>query len=124
MPGQKPGSEETVGGLPKGKQVVKPDNIEGLPEGHPTVHMTGRLEWTFGNTLQHGVYELMQNRWRAKVCPECGRYFIAQKTAQKHCSPKCYQEKKHKGSLDYYYRQGKDRREERRELEERKRKKR
>jgi len=106
-PGHRPGSGDTLGGLPKGRQVVRPDAIEGLPEGQPTVQMSGRIEWEFGCALQQAVYELMQSRWRAKVCPVCNRFFVAAKTAQKHCSPECYRMKKEKESLEYYHREGK-----------------
>jgi hypothetical protein len=114
VPGQSPGIANTLAGLPRGQQVVTPDDIAGLPEGQP-FHMTGRIGWKFGCTLQQAVYELMQSRWRMKVCPECSKFFVASKTAQKHCSPECYRAKKEKQSLDYYYREGQFRRQERRE---------
>jgi hypothetical protein len=85
----------------------------GLPQGQPTVSTTDRIEWIFGCTLQQAVSELMQCRWRAKICPECNKYFVAEKTAQKYCSPTCFHQKKVTQSLDYYYREGKDRRDRR-----------
>ena len=121
-----PEERHTIGGLPKGAKVEKPDAIEGLPRGEPTIQMTGRIEWTFGFVLQQAVYELTQQcRWRAKMCPVCGKYFVAKKTAQKHCSTTCYREKKIREALDFYHRPrgGKDRREERRELEKSKKRK-
>jgi hypothetical protein len=120
VPGQPPGFANTLGGLPKGQQVVIPDNIPGLPEGQP-FHMTGRIGWKFGCTLQQAVYELMQSRWRMKVCPVCNKFFVASKTAQKHCSPECYRAKKEKQSLDYYYSVGQFRRQERHEGRKKKR---
>jgi hypothetical protein len=114
--------QQAIGGLPMGDQVVKSDIFEGLPAGQPHVAITGRIEWVFGCILQQSTYEIMKFRWRMKVCPECKKFFVAKKTAQKHCSPLCYQRKKESASLEYYYREGKNRRAERRELETEKRK--
>jgi hypothetical protein len=106
----------TIGMIP-GKSTVESlsmTNLDVLPRGHAVVNgITGAIEWEFGCALQRAVYELMRYRWRAKVCPECGRYFIADKTAQAHCSTACYQEKKRKQSLDYWRREGSVRRDER-----------
>lgn len=88
--------------------------IGGLPRGRPVVNgVTGEITWEFGCALQQAVYELMQQRWRAMVCPQCGKYFVAAKTAQKHCSPRCYHEFKNKRSLDYWHREGSAKRDQR-----------
>lgn len=80
---------ETFGGLPVGRLAVDGDGI---------------ISWEFGCQFQRAVYDLMQDRWRAMVCPNCGKYFVADKTAQKYCSPECYLEKKGMQALDYYNR--------------------
>jgi hypothetical protein len=118
------GERVSIGGLPRGRRVEIPDDVEGLSQGQPTVHTSGRIEWTFGCTLQQAVSELNQCRWRAKMCPDCSKYFVAKKTAQKHCSTTCYREKKQRQALEFYYREGggKDRREERRAFEEKSKK--
>jgi hypothetical protein len=106
----------TIGRIP-GKSTAESlsmPNLDVLPRGRAVVNgITGAIEWEFGCALQQAVYELMRHRWRAKVCPECGQYFIADKTAQAYCSTVCYQEKKRKQSLDYWRREGSDRRDER-----------
>jgi hypothetical protein len=84
---------ETFGGLPAGKPVL---------DGN-----TGIISWEFGCEFQHAVYDLMQDRWRAMVCPECGKYFVAEKTAQKYCSPECWGKRKKEQALAYYNRKGK-----------------
>ena len=85
----------------------------GLPIGTPVVDgNTGTINWEFGCQFQSAIYYLMQERWRAKVCPQCRKYFVADKAAQKYCSTKCCGERKQKVSLDYYNRIGKDRRQE------------
>ena len=82
-----------LGGLPVGSSVVSGE--------------TGIITWEFGCHFQRAVYDLMQDRWRAMVCPECGTYFVAGKTAQKFCSPKCWAKRKREQALDYYNRKGK-----------------
>jgi hypothetical protein len=101
--------------LPQGRKVEIHESRAWLPQGEPTFHMTGRIEWTFDSTFQQAVYELMEFRWRAKICPQCNKYFVADKTAKKYCSTNCVRGKGETKSLDYYHRVGKHRRMERRE---------
>lgn len=97
IPGQStiPGQQETEAGLPKSRPKVNP--------------ATGEIGFEFGCDFQNLVYELLctGERWRAMVCSQCGKYFVATKSAQKHCSPQCYLEFKRKRSLDYWNRKGK-----------------
>lgn len=91
------------------------DPKNALPSGRPAVDVgtiACTIRWEFGCQFQQAIYELMQNLWRAKVCPQCKRFFIAGKTAQKFCSTKCTGEKKASDSLDYYHREGRFRRQE------------
>jgi hypothetical protein len=97
----------------------QPLNPEGqtfgdLPEGQPVVNgITGAIDWEFSCELQRDVYNLMHNRWRAMLCPECGKYFIAAKTAQKHCSVRCYKKMKKKRALEYWHEIGSAKRDQR-----------
>jgi hypothetical protein len=85
----------------------KHDTDGGLPKGRPVINgVTGEIDWEFGCALQQGVYELMQNRWRARVCPKCGRFFIASKTAQKTCSLRCAGDLKRERALAYWNKTG------------------
>lgn len=99
-------------------QSLDPDkqtSIAGLPPGKPVVNgVTGAITWEFGCTLQQSVYELMQQRWRAMVCPECRRFLLADKTRQVYCSSVCFGEMKRKRALDYWNRKGSDARDKRR----------
>jgi hypothetical protein len=89
----------------------KHETVGGLPQGTPVVNgVTGEITWKFGCDLQQSVYDLMQCRWRAKICPECGRYYVADKTAQTLCSTRCFQEAKRKRALAYWNREGRARR--------------
>jgi hypothetical protein len=69
------------------------DSFAGLPPGRPEVNgVTGQIRWEFGCEFQTLVYELMKQRWRAMICPTCGKFFVAGKSAQKLCSTLCYAE--------------------------------
>lgn len=102
-------------------QPVDIDNLdEDLPPGQPIVDPgTHTIRWEFGCQFQRAVYALMENFWLAKVCPQCGKYFIAGKTAQKFCSLRCFGDKKTSASLDFYHRKGKYLREQQRDLRKR-----
>jgi hypothetical protein len=79
-----------------------------LPPGKPMVDpSTWTIRWQFGCQFQQALYALMESLWLAKICPRCGQYFIAGKTAQKFCSSRCYDEERNRASLDFYHRHGK-----------------
>lgn len=102
-----------IPGQPSGED--QQTTYAGLPPGRPIVDgVTGAITWKFGCTLQQSVYELMQQRWRAMVCPECGKFFLADKTRQIYCSSTCFGEMKRKQALDYYHRKGRAERDKRR----------
>jgi hypothetical protein len=92
-----------------GPSSLSPDPIANiLPPGKPMVDpLTLRIRWQFGCQFQRALYALMESLWLAKVCPQCGKYFIAGKTAQKFCTSRCSGERKSSASLDYYHRHGK-----------------
>jgi hypothetical protein len=82
-----------------------------LLPGKPIVDgLTGEISWEFPLEFQRTLYELMKNRWKAKICPQCGRYFIADKTAQVFCSTGCSGDAKRARSLEYFNREGRARR--------------
>jgi len=57
---------------------------------------------------------LWEERWRAKTCGDCQRYFVAAKPATKFCSSKCAGEARRKRDLDYWHEHGKKERAKRR----------
>lgn len=82
-----------------------------LPPGKPIVNgLTGEILWEFPSEFQRMLYELMKDRWKAKICPQCGRYFIADKTAQSFCSTGCAGDAKRARARDYFDREGRARR--------------
>jgi hypothetical protein len=95
--------EQKSYGLPQGKSVVTP--------GKPVIDgVSGAIRWEFGCDMQQAVYELMQDRWRAKVCPKCGRFFIALKTAQTFCSVPCSEDSRRERALTWWNETGSKRR--------------
>ncbi len=60
--------------------------------------------------FQHAVYMLMNESWRARVCPICRRYLIADKPANIYCSTKCSGVARQKRDLEYWRSEGKARR--------------
>ncbi|HEX6501645.1 MAG TPA: hypothetical protein VF011_00260 [Terriglobales bacterium] len=90
IPGQptNPDEQDTYAGLPRGRAIV--DGIKGT------------IEWKFGCGLQQSVYELMQERWHTRICPACGRYFLADKSAQSTCSTKCSGTMRRRSKLEYW----------------------
>jgi hypothetical protein len=86
-------------------------------------HLTPGMgaDWTRGefsyrplNDFQRAVFALWRESWRARVCRQCTRLFIADKPPQLYCSPGCSAAAKRAQSLDYYNDKGKARREKRR----------
>jgi hypothetical protein len=85
----------------------KRDSFAGLPPGHPEVDgKKGEIRWELGCQFQRSVQELMNQRWRAMICPMCGNFFVADKSAQKHCSTDCYTNAKRKQALDRWHLKG------------------
>lgn len=92
-------------------QFGQADTSGGLPPGRPVINgVSGEIIWEFGCAMQEAVYALMQHRWRAMICPKCGRYFIADKTAQKVCRVRCAEEIKRERALNYWNEKGRKRR--------------
>jgi len=107
MPGRIVGKsiQPAIPGQPRDKD--EQTTVAGLPSGRPIVNgITGAIEWGFGCIFQQSIYDLMQQRWRAMVCPECGKFFLADKSHQKFCSTACFGEVKRKRALGYWNAKG------------------
>jgi protein-arginine kinase activator protein McsA len=86
-------------------------SFERLGKGELQVDgLSGQIRWRFECEFQRSLYELMQCRWRAKVCEQCGRFFVALKTAQRFCSARCTEDTKRKRVLTWWNAEGKQRR--------------
>jgi hypothetical protein len=105
-----------------GPPVIESAGVSGvelpglLPGGKAIVNeVSGAITWEFCCQLQRAVWDLMQERWRAMVCPVCRKLFVADRTAQRYCSARCYAAKKAGQSLDYYYSKGRQKRQEKKQ---------
>lgn len=82
-------------------------HTNGLPRGEPLINgVSGEISWKFGCEFQQSIFELMRFRWKARICRQCGRYFVADKNAQAFCSTKCSGNAKGARSLNYWHRDG------------------
>jgi hypothetical protein len=119
-PADIPVEKKQVGLLPITLSYLDPSlrPTHGLPEGWPVINgNSGEINWEFPCEFQQAVFELMKWRRRAMICPECGRYFIADKNAQVYCSPACSGAAKIAHSLEYWNRIGSAKRKARSEKE-------
>jgi hypothetical protein len=83
----------------------------GLPEAKLMADwQTSGIRCEFKTNFQNAIYSLMQESWRAKICPICRKYFVAGKSAQAYCTHDCYVERKNKAALDYWKSEGKAKR--------------
>ena len=74
----------------------------------------GTIQCKFNCDFQEALYALMRESWRARICRNCERHFIADKPPQMYCSTKCFGEAKGKRSLAWWRAEGSDRRKKRR----------
>jgi hypothetical protein len=70
--------------------------------------------WGLGNLcylprsdFENALWLLCQENWRARVCCECKRYFIADKAARRYCSTGCYGAAKRGQRLAWWNKAGK-----------------
>jgi hypothetical protein len=99
--------------LVPGKSLV--ERFDVFPQGKPIISgFTGELRWEirweFGCLFQQALYELMLQPWRAKICPKCGRFFVALKSAQTFCSVSCSDDAKRERALNWWNEKGSKRR--------------
>ena len=71
---------------------------------------TGAFSYAPTNDFQRAIYQLFLESWRAKMCPRCSRYFIADKPGQIYCSTACSGGVKLARALEWWNREGAKRR--------------
>jgi len=67
---------------------------------------TGDFEFSSASLFHKAVYQLFRESWRARICPQCARYFIAGKPPQLYCSTPCYGNAKRKRDLKWWRTEG------------------
>jgi hypothetical protein len=91
------------------------------PEALQAPHSMAFPQWGLGNLrylprtdFEQALWLLCQENWRARVCGQCKRYFIADKAAQKYCSTRCYGQAKRGQRLEWWNSVGKIKRSQKR----------
>jgi hypothetical protein len=108
----------TLDKILEGHQTLLERAMTEIPTRYFTVGAAVYPDWKAGefrydadSDFRRAVYVLFRNSWRAKLCPHCDKYFIADKTAQRYCSSKCYAAIKRDYDLVYWRLTGRNRRE-------------
>jgi len=70
------------------------------------VWATGDFDYSPLNDFQLAMYMLFRESWRAKVCPRCSQYFVADKPAQMYCSSACANAAHRAQALNYWRAEG------------------
>lgn len=63
--------------------------------------------------FETSLWVLFGESWRARICGQCKRYFIADKPAQVYCSTRCYGDAKRGQKREWWKRAGRTRRKQR-----------
>lgn len=71
---------------------------------------TGDFIYSSQNNFQRAFYFLFRESWRARICPLCRLYFVAQKPRQKFCSVSCSTRSRLASNMDWWKRVGAARR--------------
>lgn len=87
--------------LAEAMRTVQPTYFAHLPEVQPDWR-TGGFLYSPITDFQRAVSMLHHESWRAKVCVNCGRYFVADKSAQTYCSTKCTKDVKRARALEWW----------------------
>lgn len=78
-----------------------------LPIAHYSVNWNmGTIFYTSQLDFQRAVWCMFCQSWRAKVCPRCNTYFLAQKPAQLYCSTNCSSAVHRESSLGWWKKKG------------------
>ena len=67
---------------------------------------SGEFVYAPQNDFQATLFSLFRESWRAKICSQCERYFIAGKPAQMYCSLGCTKEIKRRRNLEWWHNEG------------------
>ena len=92
-----------------------------LKQSHPKAEMQPPSiafpQWGLGNfhylpktDFQFALWLLSREDWRARLCGQCKRCFIADKAAQRYCSTRCYGEAKRGQRTAWWNKAGKKKR--------------
>jgi hypothetical protein len=78
---------------------------EPLPSIYPNLR-TGEIHYRPATRFQEALDALLKNGWRARVCEDCGNYYVADKPAQRFCSTGCGKDRKKRYDRLYWQTRG------------------
>src|SRR5262249_47987835 len=67
---------------------------------------SGCVEYISHLDFQRAIWLLFSESWRAKICPKCSTYFLAQKPPQLYCSVGCSNAVHRASSLNWWREKG------------------
>jgi hypothetical protein len=70
----------------------------------------GVIRFVSNTDFQRAIWLLFCESWRAKICPSCSTYFIAEKSAQTYCGISCGNRAHRSNSLKWWRAKGANRR--------------
>jgi hypothetical protein len=73
-----------------------------VPAQFAPIWHTSRFEYRPRVVFQQILYELWKQSWRARRCPRCRRYFVADRPARLYCSRDCGSTERAVRNADYW----------------------
>ena len=98
--------------IEKAMEII-PRNYLAAPNKVVPDWSTGAFCYEANTDFLGAIYELFRQSWRAAICPQCRKYFIADKPPQRYCSSKCYGAAKRTRDLQFWRNVGSNRRKKR-----------
>jgi len=90
-------------------------SAKGAPTSFYPEWGAGVIRFVSNSDFQRAIWLLFCERWRAKICPACSLYFIAEKSAQTYCSLSCGNRAHQSNSLRWWREKGAKRRTDRKQ---------
>lgn len=78
------------------------------PSRLEAVWTTGDFRFVTASWFHWAVYAVFRESWRARVCPQCRRYFIADRPPQRFCSTACSGEARNARNRSWWRHEGKE----------------
>lgn len=110
-----PGPQSAMGVETAERQSLKQmiDSLTGHDSKQYAVYPKVVASWKLGEfnyspltDFQRAFYLLFREKWRARICAHCARYFIADKPPQRYCSTACHGKAKSKQALRWWRTKG------------------
>jgi hypothetical protein len=90
-------------------RVMHDPERRGYAPGWPQINANwerGEFSYEPANDFQRAVYRLFRESWRARICRQCQKLFVAKKHPQMFCGGKCSTIARRKRDLDFWKTKG------------------